>query len=65
MAYHFDTRRLVFLKTTALVDLVQSLESFESVDEAVASVSAGDEHKTKQLVAALSSLEEAGVICER
>ncbi len=65
MAYHFDTRRLVFLKTPALVDLVHSLESFDSVDQAVASAAAGDEHKSSLLVAALSSLEEAGVICER
>ena len=65
MAYHFDTRRLVFLKTPALVDLVHSLESFESVDQAVADACEGDEHKARQFVAALSSLAEAGVICER
>ena len=33
LAYHFDTRRLVFLKSTDLVDLVESLGSHPSADE--------------------------------
>ncbi|MFZ1063529.1 MAG: mycofactocin biosynthesis chaperone MftB [Acidimicrobiales bacterium] len=35
LAYHHGTRRLVFLKSRELVDLVRRLEHFESVDAAV------------------------------
>jgi putative mycofactocin binding protein MftB len=35
LAYHYDTRRLVFLKSRALVELVASLEQFESADAAL------------------------------
>ncbi|MEZ5341989.1 MAG: mycofactocin biosynthesis chaperone MftB [Acidimicrobiales bacterium] len=65
MAYHFDTRRLVFLKTPALVELVHSLVDYDSVNSAVAAAVDGDEHKANLYVTALSSLADAGVICER
>ena len=35
LAYHYDTRRLVCLKSRALVELVASLEQFESADAAL------------------------------
>ena len=35
LAYHYDTRRLVFLKSRALVELVSSLDQFESADAAL------------------------------
>jgi len=37
LAYHYGNRRLTFLKAPELVSLVQSLGSFDSVDEALAS----------------------------
>ena len=37
LAYHYGNRRLTFLKAPELVSLVQSLGSFPSVDDALAS----------------------------
>lgn len=63
LAYHFTTRRLVFLKSTGLVALVESLAQFSSADEAIAA--ADDTHTTSSYQAALASLEESGVVCVR
>lgn len=42
LAYHYGNRRLVFLKSAALVDLVQALAGFPSAaDAAAATVPAG------------------------
>jgi putative mycofactocin binding protein MftB len=38
LAYHFGTRRLLFLKSRPLVELVSSLEQFESARAAIDSV---------------------------
>ena len=38
LAYHYGTRRLLFLKSPTLVELVTSLERYRSADEAIASV---------------------------
>ena len=38
LAYHYKTRRLLFLKSRALVDLVSSLETFDSADAAIAAL---------------------------
>jgi putative mycofactocin binding protein MftB len=35
LAYHYDTRRLLFLKSRTLVELVSSLERYESADAAL------------------------------
>jgi putative mycofactocin binding protein MftB len=35
LAYHFGTRRLMFLKSRALVELVSSLEQYESAGAAI------------------------------
>jgi len=63
LAYHFDTRRLVFLKSTALVDLVQSLALHSTAADAIAA--ATPDHSPASYATALASLEEAGVICEQ
>ncbi len=38
LAYHFDTRRLVFLKSPMLVDLVDGLSEHESADAAIEAI---------------------------
>jgi putative mycofactocin binding protein MftB len=35
LAYHFGTRRLMFLKSRPLVDLVASLEDYDSAQSAI------------------------------
>ena len=63
LAYHFDTRRLVFLKSTTLVDLVEGLVDHESADAAIeAIVEPADDRSRRAHVLALTSLAEAGVI---
>ncbi len=63
LAYHFDTRRLVFLKSPMLVDLVDGLSDHESADAAIeAIVEPADDRSRQAHVKALASLAEAGVI---
>jgi putative mycofactocin binding protein MftB len=63
LAYHFDTRRLVFLKSPTLVDLVDGLVDHESADAAIeAIVEPADDRSRQAHVKALASLAEAGVI---
>jgi len=63
LAYHFDTRRLVFLKSTKLVDLVDGLADHESADAAIeAIIEPGDDRARQAHVKALASLADAGVI---
>ena len=63
LAYHFDTRRLVFLKSPALVDLVDSLVDYESADAAISAIiEPADDRSHRAHVTALASLAEAGVI---
>lgn len=59
LAYHFDTRRLVFLKSTDLVDLVESLASHPSAD---AAIDAFAPERRRSFEAALASLLESGVV---
>ena len=63
LAYHFDTRRLVFLKSPELVDLVDGLSEHESADAAIEAIiePSTDRSRTAH-VKALASLAEAGVI---
>jgi putative mycofactocin binding protein MftB len=60
LAYHHDTRRLVFLKSRNLVDLVRRLGDFESarcaVDELVS------EGERDRYLVALASLSASGLI---
>jgi putative mycofactocin binding protein MftB len=60
LAYHFGTRRLVFLKSKALVALVESLETHESASAAVEAGIAPAEHD--RYLAVLARLYDAGVV---
>ena len=60
LAYHHGTRRLVFLKSRTLVDLVRALGSYATAADAITSLVLVDE--AARYEAALSSLFESGVI---
>jgi len=63
LAYHFDTRRLVFLKSPMLVELVDGLSDHESADAAIEAIVEPVDARSRQAhVTALASLAEAGVI---
>jgi mycofactocin biosynthesis protein MftB len=60
LAYHYGTRRLVFLKSPALVDVVEKLAAFATAGDALAAcVPAAQE---RACAAALPRLLAAGVI---
>ena len=61
LAYHYDTRRLVFLKSVELVRLVEALGSHPSADAAIDAV-VGEVGRRPAYLRALSSLCEAGVV---
>jgi mycofactocin biosynthesis protein MftB len=60
LAYHHDTRRLVFLKSRDLVELVRRLGDFESARCAVDELVAVGERD--RYLAALASLSSSGLI---
>jgi putative mycofactocin binding protein MftB len=62
LAYHFDTRRLVFLKSRDLVDLVRALADHPSADDAIDAVVAPPAGRRPAYVTALASLHDAGVV---
>jgi mycofactocin biosynthesis protein MftB len=43
LAYHFDTRRLIFLKSPRLRELVESLDAYGSAEQALAALIPADE----------------------
>jgi len=45
LAYHYGNRRLVFLKSRTLVDLVSSLQDYPSAAEAIAAIVPDGEHE--------------------
>lgn len=61
LAYHFDTRRLVFLKSTELVELVESLATHISIKAAIDALNSSTTSR-RSFEIALASLAEAGVI---
>ena len=61
LAYHYGSRRLTFLRSKLLADLVASLESHESVDAALAA--SIPEQQRPAYVKALESLAESRFIC--
>ncbi|HEV3267011.1 MAG TPA: mycofactocin biosynthesis chaperone MftB [Acidimicrobiales bacterium] len=63
LAYHHVTRRLVFLKSRELVDVVRRLGDFDSADDAVAALVAPDQYE--RYVAALATLEKSALISGR
>ncbi len=62
LAYHFDTRRLVFLKSPELVELVNALDDHPSAEAAIDAVVAPVPGRRAVYVAALASLCDSGVI---
>jgi putative mycofactocin binding protein MftB len=60
LAYHHGNRRLVFLKSRALVELVRRLGEFESADVAIGAVIAPGEHD--RYVEALSLLVTSEIL---
>jgi len=60
LAYHHGNRRLVFLKSRELVELVRRLGDFESADTAINDLIAPDHHD--RYVAALGSLHRSELL---
>jgi putative mycofactocin binding protein MftB len=63
LAYHHGTRRLVFLKSRELVDVVRRVGEFESAGAAIDALVPADQHA--RYVTALTSLVQSEVLCER
>jgi putative mycofactocin binding protein MftB len=61
LAYHHDTRRLVFLKSRELVNLVRRLGEFDSANDAVSALVSADQHE--RYVKALASLYRSELLC--
>jgi putative mycofactocin binding protein MftB len=60
LAYHHDSRRLVFLKSRDLVELVRRLDDFDSARSAVDELVA--EGERNRYIAALAHLSSSGLI---
>jgi putative mycofactocin binding protein MftB len=60
LAYHHGNRRLVFLKSPELVQLVRSLADYDSADEAIDALVQDDQHQ--RYVQALSSLHRSELL---
>jgi putative mycofactocin binding protein MftB len=63
LAYHHGTRRLVFLKSRELVDVVRRLSEFDSADAALDSLVPAEQRS--RYVTALTSLVRSAILCER
>ncbi len=62
MAYHYDTRRLVFLKSTQLTELVRSLAQHPSPRDAIAAAAPDRPSRRDALGRALKQLAEAEIV---
>ncbi|MFY9782580.1 MAG: mycofactocin biosynthesis chaperone MftB [Acidimicrobiales bacterium] len=60
LAYHHGNRRLVFLKSRELVELVRRLGDFRDVQEALNALIDGEQHE--RYVVALSSLAKSELL---
>jgi putative mycofactocin binding protein MftB len=60
LAYHHDNRRLVFLKSRELVELVRRLGDFESANDALRALVSSDE--LDRYVKALASLTKSELL---
>ena len=63
LAYHHVTRRLVFLKSRDLVQLVRRIEEFESIGAALAELIALSQRPRYE--AALANLVRSEILCGR
>jgi len=58
LAYHYGNRRLVFLRSRILVELVESLERFDSAREALdATITPGQRRSYERALARLAASE--------
>jgi putative mycofactocin binding protein MftB len=64
LLYHFGTRRLSFVKSVALRDVVTALESSPTARDAVAS-SGVSQAEVPRYADALAGLAATSMICER
>jgi len=64
LAYHFDTRRLSFLKSLDLLAVVESLGASPTAGEACRAAGIDDE-RLPAYRRALGTLAASGMICER
>ena len=64
LAYHFGTRKLSFLKTPELVDVVRRLQDSPSVEDALRGAGVPEPHWTAY-VGALQGLAAGGMIQRR
>lgn len=64
LAYNFTTRRLSFLKTPTLVEVVTGLENHTDVHDTLAAAGVG-EAETPAYLAALAELAATGTIEQR
>jgi putative mycofactocin binding protein MftB len=64
LAYHYGNRRLTFLRSQDLVDLVTALGSHESVTASMAAAGI-DERRQPAMAKALASLQASGVVRRR
>lgn len=64
LAYHYGNRKLVFLKSPRMVDLVTSLADFVSVDDALVPLNLSVRARANYL-GALTSLEQSDMIVIR
>ena len=60
LAYHHGNRRLVFLKSRELVELVRRLGEFDSADAAISELAPADQRD--RYVAALASLHRSDLL---
>lgn len=62
MAYHYDSRRLVFLKSNQLTDLVRDLEQHPSAHHAIAAAAPDAPSRQRALAQALQTLADANIV---
>jgi len=60
LAYHHGTRRLVFLKSRELVDIVRRVGEFESADAAIAALVPADQRG--RYLSAMTSLVRSEIL---
>ncbi len=64
LAYHYDTRRLVFLKHPDVVRVVRALSDHATLADTLVAC-AIDEHRWPSFQSALTSLYESEMLCEQ
>lgn len=63
LAYHYGTRRLIFLKHPDMVTLIRSLDGHQTVADALTAAKI-DERRWSAFTTALQSLLDSEILCE-